>query len=167
MATLDVIICAVVCVGVLSGFVRGFFRQLASVAGVLVGLFAAQKGYLAVASLLSPSPIESVPFAKALSFVLIWLLVSLLIAWLALLLTKVVELLFLGCLNRLLGALLGAFKYTLVAGCLICLLDFADGENKLISREEKEESLLYYPVKSFAASLFPVAEEFARQYVFQ
>ena len=53
-------------------------------------------------------------------------------------------------LNRWLGCVLGALKFLLLTSLVICLIEFMDGDNKLISATKKSESLLYYPIETFA-----------------
>ena len=103
--------------------------------------------------------------AQVLSFILIWLLVSLALIWVASLLTKVLEAVDLGWANRLLGAVLGGVKYLLILSLLVCLFELVDGDNRLMSKTKKEESLLYYSAKSVAVTFFPVAKEMTQRYL--
>ena len=45
---------------------------------------------------------------------------------------------------------------------LICVVEFIDSDNTMIDRTMKEESVLYYPIESFAGMFFPAAKEVTR-----
>ena len=68
-------------------------------------------------------------------------------------------------LNRWLGCVLGALKFLLLTSLVICLIEFMDGDNKLISATKKSESLLYYPIETFAGIFFPAAKNITQQYI--
>ena len=70
-------------------------------------------------------------------------------------------------LNRMLGAGLGALKYLLLVSLVICVIQFIDSDSQLISQTKKEQSLLYYPMESFAGIFFPAAQEVTQQYIFK
>lgn len=78
-----------------------------------------------------------------------------------------IEAVSLGWLNRMLGAGLGALKYLLLVSLVICVIQFIDSDSQLISQTKKEQSLLYYPMESFAGIFFPAAKEVTQQYIFK
>ena len=45
-------------------------------------------------------------------------------------------------------------------------IEFVDSDNKLISATKKEESLLYYPMETFAGIFFPAAKNMAGHWEF-
>lgn len=164
MATIDIVILVIVGAGLVTGFMKGFIRQLASILGLIVGLLAA-KAYASLAEKLCPTLTDSMTVAQILSFVMIWIAVPLAFTLVASLLTKAMEAVSLGWLNRLLGSGLGALKYLLLASLLICVIEFIDEDNTLIDKTKKEESALYYPMKRFAGIFFPAAKEVTQQYI--
>ena len=48
---------------------------------------------------------------------------------------------------------------------VICVVEFLDSDNTMIDRTMKEESVLYYPIESFAGMFFPAAKEVTEQYI--
>lgn len=165
MATIDIIILILVGAGAISGFTKGFIRQLASILGLIVGLIAAKALYGALAEKLCPAVTDSMTVAQALAFIIIWIAVPLIFVLVASLLTKAMKAISLDWLNRLLGAVLGALKFLLLITLVICLIEFVDGDNKLISATKKSESLLYYPMETFAGVFFPAAKDVTQQYI--
>lgn len=165
MTVIDIIILIAVGAGVVNGFMKGFIRQLASILGLIVGLLAAKALYAPLAAKLCPSVTESMTVAQVLAFVVIWIAVPLLFTIVASVLTKAIEAVSLGWLNRCLGCGLGALKFALLASLIICVIEFVDGDNKLISGTKKSESLLYYPMETFGGMFFPAAKEVTQQYI--
>lgn len=165
MTTIDIIILIALGAGVIIGFMKGFIRQLASILGLIVGLLAAKALYTSLAVKLCPTVTDSMTVAQILAFVIIWIAVPLIFTLVASVLTKAMEAVSLGWLNRLLGAGLGALKYFLLVSLVVCVIQFIDTDSQLISQTKKEESLLYYPMERFAGMFFPAAKEVTQQYI--
>lgn len=165
MTTIDIIILIALGAGVIVGFMKGFIRQLASILGLIVGLLAAKALYTSLAVKLCPTVTDSMTVAQILAFVIIWIAVPFTLV--ASVLTKALEAVSLGWLNRMLGAGLGALKYLLLVSLVICVIQFIDSDSQLISQTKKEQSLLYYPMESFAGIFFPAAKEVTQQYIFK
>ena len=165
MAIIDIIILVAVGVGAVLGFMKGFIKQLASLLGLIVGLLAAKALYASVAEKVFSKVTDSMTLAQALAFIAIWIAVPLAFILIASLLTKAMEAISLGWLNRMLGAGLGALKFLLLVSMLIGVIEFIDSDNKMISETKKKESVLYYPMKSFAGIFFPAAKHVTEQYI--
>ena len=165
MTTIDIIILIALGAGVIIGFMKGFIRQLASILGLIVGLLAAKALYTSLAVKLCPTVTDSMTVAQILAFVIIWIAVPLIFTLVASVLTKAMEAVSLGWLNRSLGAGLGALKYLLLVSLVVCVIQFIDTDSQLISQTKKEESLLYYPMERFAGMFFPAAKEVTQQYI--
>ena len=142
MTTIDIIILIALGAGVIVGFMKGFIRQLASILGLIVGLLAAKALYTSLAVKLCPTVTDSMTVAQILAFVIIWIAVPLIFTLVASVLTKALEAVSLGWLNRMLGAGLGALKYLLLVSLVICVIQFIDSDSQLISQTKKEQSLL-------------------------
>ena len=121
--------------------------------------------YASLAAKLCPTLTDSMTVAQVLAFVLIWLAVPLLFSLVASLLTRAMEAVSLGWLNHWLGAGLGALKYLLLTSLLIGVIEFIDGDNTLIGKTKKKESVLYYPMEEFAGIFFPAAKAVTEQIV--
>lgn len=161
MTTLDIVILVIFALGAIRGLMTGFIKQLASLLGLVVGLLAAKALYAGVAERISPLLGESPTASKVVAFVLIWIAVPLAFSLVAALLTKAMEAISLGWLNRWLGGGLGAIKYLLAASLLICVVEWIDPEGDLlINKEQKKQSQLYYPLQDLAGVFIPTAKEF-------
>jgi len=104
MTTIDIIILVILGAGAIVGFAKGFLRQLAGLLGLVAGLLIAKALYATVAERIFLPLTDSLTVAQGIAFVIIWLAVPLAFLLLALLLTKAMEAVSLGWVNRLLGA---------------------------------------------------------------
>lgn len=142
MTTIDIIILVILGAGAIVGFAKGFLRQLAGLLGLVAGLLIAKALYATVAERIFLPLTDSLTVAQGIAFVIIWLAVPLAFLLLALLLTKAMEAVSLGWVNRLLGAGLGLLKSALLVSLLICVVEYIDTDNALL-KKTKSGSLCY------------------------
>ena len=162
MQVIDIIILILVLAGAIVGFRKGFIKQLASLVGLVVGLLAAKALYGVVGDQLIGTVTSNVTFAHTLAFFLIWIVVPIVFTLVASLLTKALEIICLGWINRLLGAALGAVKWLLFISLAICAIEFIDSDNKIIEKNTKESSALYSPVRELVGLLMPAVQDFTK-----
>ena len=86
---------------------KGSLKQLAVIVGLIAGLLLARALFGMLAEQLAPVLGTSITVAQILSFILVWVAVPLGCSLIASVLTKALEVINLGWLNRLFGALLG------------------------------------------------------------
>lgn len=165
MIVIDIIILIIIGAGAIMGLFKGFIKQLAGIAGLVVGLIAAKALYMSLAEKLCPTVTDSMTVAQIISFVLIWIAVPLAFTIVAALFSKAMDAISLGGINRLLGMGIGALKYTILVGLVINVLEFIDTDNHLIIGTKKEQSVLYYPIKDFVGLFFPAVKEVTQQYI--
>lgn len=166
MATIDIIILAMIGVGVIMGLMKGFVKQMASIVGLIAGLLMARALFGIVAERLAPVLGTSTTVAQVLAFILIWVAVPLGFAFVASLLTKkALDAVHLGWLNRWLGSGLGALKYMILIGLAIHVIEYIDPNNELISATKKKESVLYYPMRDLSGIFFPVFKNVTEQLI--
>ena len=144
MTTIDIIIVIIIGAGAIMGLFKGFIKQLAMIAGLVVGLIAAKALYMSLAEKICPTVTDSMTVAQIISFVVIWMAVPLAFTLVAALFSKALEAVSLGAIN---------------------VLEFVDSDNRLISRTNKEQSVLYYPMKNFVGMFFPAVKEVTQQYI--
>jgi membrane protein required for colicin V production len=165
MNIVDIIIVIVLLVGMVRGAWRGFVRQLAGILGFVVGLMAAMALYRYVAEHYFVRFTDSMTVAQILSFVLIWLVVPMLFAVVASLLTRALEAVSLGCFNRWLGAALGAAKYLLFLCVVVGVLEYVDPQSELLPARLKTESRFYGKLKSMVDIFFPKARQATQDFI--
>ena len=165
MATIDIIILAMIGAVVIMGLIKGFVKQMASIVGLIAGLLMARALFGIVAERLAPVLGTSTTVAQVLAFILIWIAVPLGFAFVASLLTKALDAVHLGWLNRWLGSGLGALKYMILIGLAIHVIEYIDPNNEMISATKKKESVLYYSMRDLSGIFFPVFKNVTEQLI--
>ena len=107
MHVIDIIILVLIGIGVIQGLMKGSIKQLAQIVGFVAGLLLARGLFSTVAEQLAPALGTSITIAQILSFILIWVAVPIGCSLIASVLTKALDVINLGWLNRLAGAMLG------------------------------------------------------------
>ena len=159
MEVIDIIILILIGVGVIQGLMKGSMKELASVVGFVAGLLLARALFGTVAEQLVPALNTSITVAQILSFILIWVAVPIGCSLVASVLTKALEVVHLGWLNRLAGAMLGAVKMMLLVGIGIYVLEYIDPKSEMVSKTTKKASVLYTPMKELVDQCLPVVKD--------
>ena len=162
MTTLDLIIVIVLGAGALIGFMKGLIKQVFSMVGLVAGLLVARALFGVVGEKLAVEAGMSATFGQILAFLLIWILVPLGLTMVASVLTKIAGTIHLGFVNRWMGSGLGLIKYGLLASMFINVIQFIDVQDHLIHKENKEASVLYYPMQKFAGIFMPAVKTVAK-----
>ena len=153
------IILILIGVGVIQGLMKGSMKELASVVGFVAGLLLARALFGTVAEQLAPALGTSITIAQILSFILIWVAVPIGCSLVASVLTKALDVVNLGWLNRLAGAMLGAVKMMLLVGIGIYVLEYIDPKSEMVSKTTKKASVLYTPMKELVDQCLPVVKD--------
>jgi len=142
MTLLDILLAIPLLYFIFMGWKKGIVREVATLAGVLVGLWASVHLSQRVAPLLGLDGESAVLIAFIVTF-----LVALVLTYL---LGRCVEGLMkaakLSLLNRLTGALLGAVKALCILAVLLNFVVMIDGKEMILKPATREKSLLYKPV---------------------
>ncbi|HFB83229.1 CvpA family protein [Thermosulfuriphilus ammonigenes] len=117
----DYLLLAIFAFFFIKSLVYGFSRELASLVGLILGLFLAGRFYYLVAKILSPW-LSNQLLITGLSFITVFLIVYLSFFILGVLLRRTLALIRLAWLDRLLGGALGLLKATVAAAILVILL---------------------------------------------
>lgn len=155
MAIIDIIILVLIGIGTIWGVTKGFLRQLASLIGLIVGLLVARALFAEVGDWMVSTIGVPDTIAQILAFFMLWIAVPILFSLFATFLTKALEVVHLGWINRLLGGGLGAIKFMLLIGLVAHLLEYVDAKNELIPQNVLSESVLYKPMYDFVGIFIP------------
>jgi membrane protein required for colicin V production len=155
MSILDCFFLVLMGAGLVFGFIKGAFRLLATLAGLVLGIYFARFFYQPVASLLEPVFHLSPKVALPLSFFILFVAVGLGLYVLGRMMTKVSKAMALSWLNRLCGGGLGVLQVALVLGVLINL--YSSAHRKVTGKEVTNApgSLLYAPLKQLPDLVLP------------
>lgn len=159
MQIVDIVILLLLILGLYAGYRQGFIVQLTSLIGLIIGFFVA-RNYATDLSILYLRPlIDSNKVADIATFCLIWLVCIILVGAIGNLFSGLLDKISLGWLNRFIGAIIGCIKYLFLVSLVIGIYDSIDSDSRVLSEENKDQSLLYKPVKSVASNLIVLIKE--------
>ena len=159
MNTLDIIILICFLPGIIRGLSKGFLEQAVSLVGMVLSVWCAFKLRGVVCEAIAPHLEMSETLLNVVAFALILIGVSVLALILAKLFTKLVELMMLGWVNRLLGALTSCLVTLVVLGVVIVLFDTVNVKFGLVNSPLLSESVLYEGIKNLANLAFPYLKQ--------
>ena len=152
MNVLDIIILCFVALLLVNGIRKGFIISLASLIALVLGIYAAVFFSNYIRDLLVQHVHPSSTWLPILSFVITFLIVVIIVMLLAKALEKLVDVVGMGFLNKLAGAIFGVIKAVLLLSIIFYIIHSVDTENKLIKPKVQEESMFYKPI----AMIFPL-----------
>lgn len=141
------------------GFTKGLIIELATLIALLLGIYIAGHFSDYTAEFLRDKMDFHSRYMSIISFSITFLGIVLLVMLFGKSLEKVVNVLLLSFVNKISGAIFGLIKAAFVISTIIYILGTFDAEQKLISPELQQHSLLYKPVKSIAPAVFPIIKE--------
>lgn len=141
------------------GFSKGFVIELASLAALILGIFAAAHFSDYTAQFLTEELNFQSEYLHIISFALTFILVVIATHLVGRIVESVVKIVMLGFFNKIAGAAFGILKVSLVLSGLFYILHTVDVSDNLISKETKEKSLLYEPVSSLVYVIMPVVKD--------
>ncbi|MBQ8694774.1 MAG: CvpA family protein [Bacteroidaceae bacterium] len=143
MNTIDIIYIIATVVAVVGGFMAGFLSKVSSIVGIVFGIFNAivlqenASKMLQDATELSETNATIIAFAALLiaSFIVVKIIAAIL-AW-------ILNLLHLGIINKLAGALLSALMTLVIITAIVDVTSLLAPDNKYTGKTVQQESLFY------------------------
>ena len=121
MNTLDMVIVVVLCFCLIRGIFRGLIKEVASIIGVLGGFYAAYTYYPRLAKIMS-SWISNTGYLNILSFMIIFCVVLIIISILGIIIKYLLNIAFLGWVDRICGAGFSLLKGVLIVSVVLLIL---------------------------------------------
>ena len=152
MNYIDIIILLFLLFGAFRGFSKGLIIEVATLAGLVLGVYLAinyspyTEGILRDFLNVSVAPRYLSYLALAVTFIVVVVAVFII----GKLLTKLIDIISLGLLNKLLGTVLGIVKYFIIVCVLLLIVDALNEKFQFISEETRQKSLLFGPFLNFA-----------------
>ncbi len=163
MSTLDIILIIPILYYAYKGFKSGVVREILGLAGITLAVFFTFKYLDVFSGILSPFFGKESPYLPYASGIIIFLGTLILIAIVARVISKLLDAVMLGTLNRAIGAVFGMLKISIVLSAVLLLLN---GFN-VPSQETRENSNLYSPIikvgpwaYDMVSVIYPGAEDF-------
>ena len=156
MNSIDIVVIILLAVAFVAGFRRGLIRELASLAGVWLAIWVSVKfSDKATVWLSNQLPIPT-PFLKYVSFLLVFILILLVVRYVARMLSSAINLTPLGAINTLGGAVLSSAKMCLFIGLIVWALE--EWKIGLVAEKDQTQSHVYPLVKKGVGQIIPFAK---------
>ncbi len=155
MATIDIILVALLLFGFVRGLMKGLFVELASLVSLVAGVYGAIHFSYFAGNFLKDSVDWDEKYISIVAFAVTFIVIVIVISLLGKLFTKVADFASLGILNKLLGGIFGALKVGLILSVLLIVFDKLNSTIPFVNKKTTEDSILYKPVKNLAPMIFP------------
>ncbi len=159
MNSLDLFLLIPIALGFIFGLFKGLVKELASLAAIVLGIYAAKFLAPTVSDLLVKSFDFSPKTALPLSYLFIFISIAVVLLVLSKMLDKVLDSISLGGFNKFLGGIFGALKYALIISVLLNVFDAVDSRFLIMKNETKENSIAYKPLMKLGPVLWDKAKE--------
>ncbi len=161
MNVLDIILMILILVSAISGFSNGFFIELASIASIILGIWAAVSFSGIIERWLSHFINWSPESLRLIAFILIFIIVVIIVHLIARIFEQTIRAIALGIFSRLAGGLLGALKGAFILSLLLIVITQIEYYTvTIIPPKTKEESKLYGPIDNFAPNILPFLKKY-------
>ena len=137
------------------GFGKGLILELATLAGLALGILAAYFFADELESLLKDYFSFGSTAPKVVAYIIIFLLVMLVVYLIGKIVEKSADLVALGWLNKILGAIVGIAKGILLVCIVLFLIEKFDPSQNVIKPDVKQKSLFYQPAMDLVHYVVP------------
>lgn len=156
MLLLDLILLAIlVYYGVVKGAKNGLILELSGLVGIIVAIYMAKNYSVEIAGWFADTFNIQAATSPVVAFVLTMILAFVGVHFLAILISKFLNVVMLGWLNKTLGAIFSFLKILLVLSVMIRSFDLFNSKVELLSQETINQSRLYNPIKWVADNVLP------------
>lgn len=155
MEIIDIVLGVVLLYGLVKGIMKGLLAEVASLIALIAGIYGAMHFSFYAKDLLVKHVSLEPKYISLIAFAITFLVIVIGISLAGKLLTKLASVIALGFLNKILGAIFGVIKVGLILSVLLGWFERINGVLPFVSEAQKENSLLYTPVKNLAPTIFP------------
>ena len=159
MNFLDIIIAIPLVYGAYKGFRNGFIMEIFTILALFVGLYAAFTFSDQLTAMFVDTQQEEPEFLPPLIFIVLLIGVGVGVYFAGKALEKVIKAAMLSTPNRIAGGIMGTAKFLYFTGSMLMFMTSMDKEEKFISSDTKENSLLYRFSTEFVSKTIPGATE--------
>jgi len=148
----DLMMLIIIIMALIKGLMKGFVIELATLAGLILGIVGAVLFSGIVAQWLTGH--VSSEFIPVIAFLILFVGIIFCVHLLAKLVDSFIKAIALGWLNRIAGGVFSAFKFMFLVSIFILVVDaFAIGE-RIIKQDIRDNSRLFNPIQKFAPKTF-------------
>ncbi len=163
MNTIDIVVGIILIIAFFIGFSKGLLRALASLVGIVVAVYCGMFFSGFVGDLLIRWFDWSADMTNIVAFAITFILVMILFSIVGRILTKVADFAMLGIINKLFGGIFNVLKYAFLLSVVFMFVNNSE-DYRILSEEERAESVLYAPVASIAPAILPQIMEKIDEY---
>ena len=160
MSQIDIILIIPLLWGAVMGFKKGLVLELASLVGLILGIYGAIKFSDYTAEKLTQYVDITQEWLGLISFLVTFIGIVFGVFLLAKILNKALKLVALGTVNRILGLLFGTIKFALIVSIGLYFFENMNRKFECVEKDFAKESLLYEPIKLATAPFKELMEDF-------
>lgn len=157
--TLDIIFAVPLLYGLYKGFTRGLIIEIASLVGLVLGIYGGVHFSHKTAEVLGEHVNLAGSAMQLTSFIVTFLLILCAVYFLAKVVEKAVSFVAMAFLNKIGGAFFGVFKMAVIMSVFLIVVEALDRRWEFIPKKTKQDSMLYAPTASIAPLIVPVFKE--------
>ena len=154
MSYIDIILLLFLLYGAYKGFREGFIIEVATLLGLFLGVYVSIKYSSYTEDILTVFFNLSTKYISYIALAITFIVVIVAVYVLGKILTKFVDILSLGLINKMLGTVLGVVKYFVIVGVLLLIVDALNSKFQFLSEETLSNSQLYTPFLSLAKEIY-------------
>jgi len=156
MSVVDIVLGIILLFAFYTGLKKGLFVTLASLVGLIAGVFGAIYFSHYAGAFLSGAFDWGEQTTNLVAFAVTFLVIVLVISLAGKILTKIADFAALGLINKLLGGLFNALKFAFIISVIFMFVNASESVSGfMISEEKKADSILYEPVAMLAPLILP------------
>jgi membrane protein required for colicin V production len=160
MSQIDIILIIPLLWGAVMGFKKGLILELASLVGLILGIYGAIKFSDYTAEKLVQYVEITQEWLGLISFLVTFIAIVFGVFLLAKSLNKALKLVALGTVNRILGLLFGTLKFALIVSIGLYFFENMNRKFEVVEKDFAKESMLYEPIKLATAPFKELMEDF-------
>ncbi len=160
---IDIILAIPLALGAIKGFSKGFILEIASIAGLVGGVYLAATSATTVGIFIEKYLDWNIHLIKIIAFILVFAMVMVAVHIIATFLEKVTKMAGLGLINRIAGIAAGILKFAFILSAVIIFFNYINRDRALMSAETQQNSFLYDKIALVIPSILP-AESFINKH---
>jgi len=160
MSYLDIILIIPLAWSIYKGFKRGLIIEIASLVGLVLGIYGALNFSDYTEVLLRENYDIDFEYMHLLSFAITFIGIVILVYILGKVLEKIINIIALGIFNKIAGMFFGFFKMSLILSMVLLIVEGINANVGFIKPEDKEASVLYTPIARIGPSILLLIDDF-------
>lgn len=159
MFFLDIVLLVPILFGAYIGFRKGLIIEVCTLLAFGLGIYAGTKFSGMLCEYYTTAAGETPKYLPLIAFSVCFLAVVILVFFIGKWLERFVKLSLLKPIDKILGAVFGFIKMTLIIAVLLIIFDAYNQRKQILTEEQKNNSLLYKPLTDLAMNIIPALDK--------